>query len=64
MEWVETLSILVGSIGLPTVLVIGGGWWFIQRGWPDALELVRLYADALCNMAHALERVADKLPDP
>lgn len=72
MEWVDALATLVGSIGLPVVLVIGGGWFVIQRVWPalvntiwpDLVRLIELYATALSNVAHALERVAEKLPDP
>jgi len=72
MEWVDILATLVGSIGLPIVLVLGGGLFVVYRVWPalvdviwpDVVRLVQLYADALSNVAHALERVAEKLPDP
>ena len=72
MEWIDPVAKLVGSVGLPIVLVLGGGWFIIMRVWPalidkiwpDIVRLVELYATALSHVAHALEKVADHLPDP
>ena len=64
METINALSALVGNIGLPSVIVIGAGIFIYKRAWPDLMHLGELYATALIKLAGALEKVADKLPDP
>jgi hypothetical protein len=72
MDWIDPLAKLIGQIGLPAVLVLGGGWFVTRRVWPDLMTIIwpdvarlaEVYAAALANVARALERVAEKLPDP
>lgn len=64
MDWLPEVVSFVQNIGIPGFLVVGGGIWFARVAWPDIVMLIRLYADALSNVAHALERVAEKLPPP
>jgi len=64
MEWLEILISFINNVGIPGFLVVGGGVWFARVAWPDIVRVIALYAEALSNVAHALERVADKLPEP
>lgn len=64
MEGLADLVLFVQNIGIPGFLVVGGGWWFAQRGFPELVRLAEAYAAALMAVSGALHAVAEKMPDP
>jgi hypothetical protein len=62
VETVNLIVLLVQNIGLPGFLLVGGGYWFAKHAWPDIVRLLGDYAQALQQVAVALQVVASRLP--
>jgi hypothetical protein len=60
MDWTELIAV-VQNIGIPGFLVVGGGIWFARSAFPAMIEVIKVYADAMCKNAEALEAVAKVL---
>jgi hypothetical protein len=63
-DWVPVVIAIVNQVGVPTVLLLWGPWFVTVHAFPAFKEIALAYARAMSAIAAALDKIADRFPDP